>query len=52
MDSMSSQVSDVEFDEILQRNKTVSSSAISRAVSDASSGIIYLSYLKLCPVLN
>jgi cleavage and polyadenylation specificity factor subunit 6/7 len=32
------QLSDAEFDEILQRNKTVSSSAISRAVQDASSG--------------
>lgn len=32
------QISEVEFDEILQRNKTVSSSAISRAVQDASAG--------------
>ena len=31
-------LSEVEFEEILQRNKTVSSSAISRAVQDASSG--------------
>ncbi|ELT93658.1 hypothetical protein CAPTEDRAFT_113017 [Capitella teleta] len=31
-------VSEAEFEEILQRNKTVSSSAISRAVQDASSG--------------
>ncbi len=31
-------ISDGEFDEILQRNKTVSSSAISRAVQDASAG--------------
>lgn len=31
-------VSDVEFDEILHRNKSVSSSAISRAVQDASAG--------------
>ena len=35
---MMPQISDVEFDEILQRNKTVSSSAISRAVQDASAG--------------
>ncbi|CAG5135610.1 unnamed protein product, partial [Candidula unifasciata] len=32
------QVSDQEFEEIFQRNKTVSSSAINRAVQDASSG--------------
>ena len=31
-------LSDSEFEEILQRNKTVSSSAISRAVQDASAG--------------
>ena len=31
-------LSEAEFDEILSRNKTVSSSAISRAVQDASSG--------------
>lgn len=34
----SSQLNDSEFDEILQRNKTVSSTAISRAVQDASAG--------------
>lgn len=33
-----SQLSESEFDEILQRNKTVSSTAISRAVQDASAG--------------
>ena len=33
-----SQINEPEFDEILQRNKTVSSSAISRAVQDASAG--------------
>ena len=32
------QVTEAEFEEILQRNKTVSSSAISRAVQDASAG--------------
>ena len=37
--SPSPQISDAEFDEILLRNKTVSSSAISRAVSDASTGM-------------
>ena len=36
--SSSSRLSEAEFEEILQRNKTVSSSAISRAVQDASSG--------------
>lgn len=33
------QVTEAEFEEILQRNKTVSSSAISRAVQDASAGM-------------
>lgn len=37
-DSLPALLSDAEFDEILQRNKTVSSTAISRAVQDASSG--------------
>ena len=37
--SSSPQITDAEFDEILLRNKTVSSSAISRAVSDASTGM-------------
>lgn len=31
-------MSDAEFEEIMNRNRTVSSSAISRAVSDASAG--------------
>ena len=35
----SPQISEAEFEEILQRNKTVSSSAISRAVQDASAGL-------------
>lgn len=32
-------LSEQEFEEIFQRNKTVSSSAISRAVQDASAGL-------------
>ena len=36
------QLSEQEFEEIFQRNKTVSSSAISRAVQDASAGMLYL----------
>lgn len=32
-------MSDVEFEEIMGRNRTVSSSAIARAVSDAAAGI-------------
>jgi metal-sulfur cluster biosynthetic enzyme len=32
------QLSEVEFEEIMNRNRTVSSSAISRAVSDAAAG--------------
>jgi len=45
----SSHLSEAEFEEILQRNKTVSSSAISRAVQDASSGSpAFISGCKLC----
>lgn len=32
------QMSEVEFEEIMTRNRTVSSSAIARAVSDAAAG--------------
>jgi hypothetical protein len=32
------QISEIEFQEIMERNKTVSSSAIARAVQDASAG--------------
>lgn len=32
------QMSEAEFEEIMQRNRTVSSSAIARAVSDAAAG--------------
>jgi len=35
-------VPDVEFEEIMSRNRTVSSSAISRAVSDAATGLILI----------
>ena len=38
VDSVGSSLSDEEFQEILTRNKSVSSSAISRAVQDASQG--------------
>lgn len=38
LDSVSSGLSDEEFQEVLTRNKSVSSSAISRAVQDASQG--------------
>ena len=38
-ESSTSRLSEAEFEEVLQRNKTVSSSAISRAVQDASSGM-------------
>jgi len=41
-------MNETEFEEILQRNKTVSSSAISRAVQDASSGIaVFISRCRL-----
>ena len=45
---MGSQLNDMEFEEILQRNKTVSSSAISRAVQDASVG----EFVRLCITNN
>jgi hypothetical protein len=32
-------ISEAEFQEIMERNKTVSSSAIARAVQDASAGL-------------
>ena len=38
------QIPEAEFEEILQRNKTVSSSAISRAVQDASAGNGFVLY--------
>ena len=37
-EAVSPALSEQEFEEIFQRNKTVSSSAISRAVQDASAG--------------
>jgi cleavage and polyadenylation specificity factor subunit 6/7 len=33
-------ISEAEFQEIMERNKTVSSSAIARAVQDASGGLL------------
>lgn len=36
--AMNNSVSEVEFEEIMNRNRTVSSSAINRAVSDATAG--------------
>jgi len=35
-------ISEVEFQEIMERNKTVSSSAIARAVQDASAGLFLM----------
>lgn len=35
---MGPQVSDIEFEEIMNKNRTISSGAIARAVSDASAG--------------
>ena len=41
-------ISEQEFEEIFQRNKTVSSSAINRAVMDASSGKGHAFVTSLC----
>lgn len=38
------QINEQEFEEIMAKNKNVSSSAIARAVNDASSGQSYLSF--------
>lgn len=38
MDSSRAPLSEAEFEEIMNRNRAISSSAISRAVSDASAG--------------
>lgn len=38
MDSARTPLSEAEFEEIMNRNRAISSSAISRAVSDASAG--------------
>ncbi len=39
MDSSRAPLSEAEFEEIMNRNRAISSSAISRAVSDASAGV-------------
>lgn len=41
MDPSRAPLSEAEFEEIMNRNRAISSSAISRAVSDASAGNIY-----------
>lgn len=41
MDPSRAPLSEAEFEEIMNRNRAISSSAISRAVSDASAGTIY-----------
>lgn len=38
MDAARAPLSEAEFEEIMNRNRAISSSAISRAVSDASAG--------------
>lgn len=49
MDTARTPLSEAEFEEIMNRNRAISSSAISRAVSDASAGLYIcfslLSYL-------
>lgn len=39
MDASRTPLSEAEFEEIMNRNRAISSSAISRAVSDASAGM-------------
>lgn len=41
MDPSRAPLSEAEFEEIMNRNRAISSSAISRAVSDASAGITH-----------
>jgi cleavage and polyadenylation specificity factor subunit 6/7 len=45
-------ISEAEFQEIMERNKTVSSSAIARAVQDASAGEYNYRFLFLYFLLN
>lgn len=42
MDPSRAPLSEAEFEEIMNRNRAISSSAISRAVSDASAGTAHL----------
>ena len=44
MDTARTPLSEAEFEEIMNRNRAISSSAISRAVSDASAGL----YISSC----
>lgn len=49
-----STMNDAEFDEVMKRNRTVSSAAIARAISDAAAGIIFciLFVLKLLVLIK
>lgn len=45
MDTARTPLSEAEFEEIMNRNRAISSSAISRAVSDASAGLYILVFI-------
>jgi cleavage and polyadenylation specificity factor subunit 6/7 len=45
-------ISEAEFQEIMERNKTVSSSAIARAVQDASGGLYKHMFLSTDSLFN
>jgi len=44
-------ISEVEFQEIMERNKTVSSSAIARAVQDASAGLFLMTSFSILSIV-
>lgn len=53
MEASRTPLSEAEFEEIMNRNRAISSSAISRAVSDASAGNLHIytcKYLIVVPV--
>lgn len=55
MEASRTPLSEAEFEEIMNRNRAISSSAISRAVSDASAGNVHIcvcKYLIVVPFLS
>lgn len=51
MEASRTPLSEAEFEEIMNRNRAISSSAISRAVSDASAGNVHISMSKFLVVV-
>lgn len=55
MEASRTPLSEAEFEEIMNRNRAISSSAISRAVSDASAGNVHIdtcSHLIVVPLFH